>query len=969
MDADTFDGMATGAAASDTPRRPIDNDSQTMDDTHASESPQWPKNESAQKEVDHTMTPQAETPLHLFLGELDLESDAEAKLAELSAILAASPEDIDTRSLEPPHKTPLQIAIEKDVIRAFNLLIQAGADVNALDGENTHSFYHALAYPNSPYLKVLLERVGQTEHPNSSGRCFLHLWGFYHQEESIMRRVFEFHRHFLNEQSFPSLQTPLNYAVYHEKKEVVAFLLEQEPDLGIVDWNGCSPLMVALRKSTSEIFDILVNHLFEPGRELTAKDVISRNSKLGVSIFMEFRRSRSGDEAWEASFAKLLANILENFPDLEFNTTPDYEDLLDFAMFSTKHFKNKTMSKFALRVIDWVPKRLLFQRFQEDAAFMDELLCWLACQQERHYVAVPILKELHAQEQTGNIDQNGWTLDHWAIYHRLPSVLLRCPPLTPDDKTRGLEIIGQLKKSSKTKEQQPFAKDSAREVKQENQSTRNEEGRTETQARVLDGMKHILDFIGLETTLRAREPLRITKPTSSGIKDCLNEFQASIVEARQNENEFSMGTRFRGVYNTIYDEKESFTTIRDAIEQFQKSTKKLAPSTQVPGEGLTWVHLPAANMPFILADYKRHETNTNRRDFQDILNGYYQSRGSVVHDAPTLDEHYYHFAADEESQRDRGHRNKNQVFTKYQQENKTEWLITSASCAEIDNERTITFINSIVDHLRTQVEEGSRERGPNSAAELSKSIAEYCVGTYDRQQEVQKSKSDKKNGNQQNLAMDVTKDNVSTDKSGSTTRHEAETSEISIRQTFSNFINRIGRQEADLYGQFSGYTRTLRQEEETSSSHGNPLTTEEAVKKAAQLLFEIKDVRDELNILRTVAEFQRKVQSRMDGREPDAISTMLDADLTAAYVRNDIDEMDKLAGRIRDALHTTITLHESEISLDQGKRVMMFTVITAWFSKERDRKPHSGQRISRQYKAKRALAIFVRGETSRKQRP
>ncbi|KAI3527918.1 hypothetical protein CABS03_11814 [Colletotrichum abscissum] len=779
MDADTFDGMATGAAASNTPSRPIDNDSQTMDDTHASESPQWSKNESARslpwKEVDHTMTPQAETPLHLFLGELDLESDAEAKLAELSAILAASPEDIDTRSLEPPHKTPLQIAIEKDVIRAFNLLIQA--------------------------------------------------------------------------------------------------------DLGIVDRNGWSPLMTALRESTSEIFDILVNHLFEPGRELTAKDVISRNSELGVSIFMEFRRSRSGDEAWEASFAKLLANILENFPDLEFNTTPDYEDLLGFAMFSTKHFKNKTMSKFALRVIDWVPKRLLFQRFQEDAAFMDELLCWLACQQERHYVAVSILKELPAQEQTGNIDQNGWTLAHWAIYHRLPSVLLRCPPLTPSDKTRGLEIIGQLKKSSKTKEQQPFAKDSAREVKQENQSTRNEEGRTETHARVLDGMKHILDFIGLETTLRAREPLRITKPTSSGIKDCLNEFQASIVEVRQNENEFSMGTRFRGVYNTIYDEKESFTTIRDAIEQFQKSTKKWAPSTQVSGKGFTWVHLPAANMPFILADYKRNETNNNREDFQDILNGYYQSRGSVVHDAPTLDEHYYHFAADEESQRDRGHRNKNQVFTKYLQENKTEWLITSASCAEIDNERTITFINSIVDHLRTQVEDGSRERGPNSAAELSRSIAEYCVGTYDRQQE--------------------------------------------------------GRQEADLYGQFSGYTRTLRQEEETSSSHGNPLTTEEAVKKAAQLLFEIKDVRDELNILRTVAEFQRKVQSRMDGREPNTISNVLDADLTAAYVRNDIDEMDKLAGRIRDACLCLV----------------------------------SGQHISRQYKTKRALAILARGETSRKQRP
>ncbi|KAI3551203.1 hypothetical protein CSPX01_01120 [Colletotrichum filicis] len=154
MDADTFDGMATGAAASDTPSRPIDNDSQTMDDTHASESPQWPKNDSAQslprKEVDHTITPQAETPLHAFLRKLDYESETEDKLSELSAILAASPEDIDTRSLEPPQKTPLQIAMEKNLPRIFNSLIKAGADVDALDGENTHSLLLALAHSNSP---------------------------------------------------------------------------------------------------------------------------------------------------------------------------------------------------------------------------------------------------------------------------------------------------------------------------------------------------------------------------------------------------------------------------------------------------------------------------------------------------------------------------------------------------------------------------------------------------------------------------------------------------------------------------------------------------------------------------------------------------------------------------------------------------------------------------------------------------
>ncbi|UQC90705.1 uncharacterized protein CLUP02_16235 [Colletotrichum lupini] len=358
MDADTFDGMATGAAASDTPSRPIDNDSQTMDDTHASESPQRSKNESAQslpgKEVDRTMTPQVETSLHLFLGKLDSESETEAKLAELSAILAASPEDIDTRSLKPPHKTPLQIAIRKDVSRTFNLLIQAGADVNVLDGENTHSFHHALKYWNSPYLKVLLERATTTWDPTFSGRCFLHDSDFYHQEESIMRRVFEFQRHFLNEQSSFLLQTPLNYTVLVQKKEGVAFLLEQEPDLGIVDCHGWSPLMTALKTSTSEIFDILVNYLFEPGRESTAKDVIIQNNNAGKSIFVEFCELSPEHEAWEASFAKLLDNIVDKFPHLDFNTTPVYEGLLDFAIFSTKHSKSKIVGEFAFRVVGWV---------------------------------------------------------------------------------------------------------------------------------------------------------------------------------------------------------------------------------------------------------------------------------------------------------------------------------------------------------------------------------------------------------------------------------------------------------------------------------------------------------------------------------------------------------------------------------------------------------------------------------------
>lgn len=66
-------------------------------------------------------------------------------------------------------------------------------------------------------------------------------------------------------------------------------------------------------------------------------------------------------------------------------------------------------------------------------------------------------------------------------------------------------------------------------------------------------------------------------------------------------------------------------------------------------------------------------------------------------------------------------------------------------------------------------------------------------------------------------------------------------------------------------------------------------------KKAAQLLYEIKDVRDELNILKTIAEYQQKVQSHLDSRGPNAVSAEWDEDLTAEYVKSDIKEMERLA--------------------------------------------------------------------------
>lgn len=90
-----------------------------------------------------------------------------------------------------------------------------------------------------------------------------------------------------------------------------------------------------------------------------------------------------------------------------------------------------------------------------------------------------------------------------------------------------------------------------------------------------------------------------------------------------------------------------------------------------------------------------------------------------------------------------------------------------------------------------------------------------------------------------------------------------------------------------------------------------PLTTEtlqDATQQAAKLLFEIKDVRDELNIIKTVAQFQRKVQSAMKRHDNYDTCTAQQnpkgavEDLTADYVCNDIIELDKVAEQIQESV-------------------------------------------------------------------
>ncbi|RSL46448.1 hypothetical protein CEP54_013846 [Fusarium duplospermum] len=387
---------------------------------------------------------------------------------------------------------------------------------------------------------------------------------------------------------------------------------------------------------------------------------------------------------------------------------------------------------------------------------------------------------------------------------------------------------------------------------------------------------------------------------------------------------------------------------------------------------------------------KQKKFNKMKKAYEDLKD----SKIPVIHESPTLDEWYYQFATDEKSTKDRESRNRTQVVTKAIEGRKStedvdkstkendewteegeknqpsewtllrvnqlwvwtianKWLITATSCLFDDSHDTL--VEGILDQLGKEAEAGGSASQPESADDMSRFIVDYCIGSYER---LPKSQEPKPQGR------------------------------ASIRQIFSNTINEIGRGEAALFEEFRNQTERWREQipsELKRTKKGAPSPSDEsspegslkgstivssdetsdalsqvstygdirvAIKKAERMYCEIKDIRDELNILKSAAQHQKTVEAGLD-------KGSLDVDLAAAYIVNDLKEMDNSAERIQSAINTTLSLLQSEnanlqatLSLRQsklsnhlaeltreqgeeaerqGKVLMVFTIVTILF--------------------------------------
>ncbi|KAF4462854.1 ankyrin unc44 [Fusarium albosuccineum] len=315
----------------------------------------------------------------------------------------------------------------------------------------------------------------------------------------------------------------------------------------------------------------------------------------------------------------------------------------------------------------------------------------------------------------------------------------------------------------------------------------------------------------------------------------------------------------------------------------------------------------------LIKDQKFREAKEN---YESLLEAYERS---VIHGSPTLDEWYYHFATDGKSTVEKNYRNETQVVTKFLEGEKHEpsepgepsqftllrvnqlWV-----WAVDDNSSHDRLVEGILDQLRKQ---GSQ---PGSVFEMINFIVDYCISSYERRPKPQ--------------------------------------GQVSIGQTFSHYMNGIGRDETSLFEDFSRRTQSWQQRAKGSGERnaskvfppgeGSPKNPpgmspddeiRKAIKKAEKLYCDIKDVRDELNILKSAAQYQRAVQRGLAGDK------VKDADLSATYVVNDIAEMDIVAHRIQSAqseianFQAALAAKQASLATDQGKILMAFTFATLLF--------------------------------------
>ncbi|KAI1752545.1 hypothetical protein F4782DRAFT_122758 [Xylaria castorea] len=339
--------------------------------------------------------------------------------------------------------------------------------------------------------------------------------------------------------------------------------------------------------------------------------------------------------------------------------------------------------------------------------------------------------------------------------------------------------------------------------------------------------------------------------------------------------------------------------------------------------------------------------------YQKLIKAY-RDGGGILHSSQTLDEYFYHSLSDKAAKTDLELRNQTQVTSKrilevgahdncqgdwtiIRVDHLWLWIIDDSEyshrflCCMLQkpdiplSETIISCSTHRKDQIRDPILEGiwkymnseevqsGRASLPSSSYKMAQFITEFCINFFHH----------------------------ATCKIGQV--------EESIPEIYKNAINKTSRDEALLLDKFTRKIRSVISSLQVSGSQDAADLGVQAkqqvksnfasIQKASELLKQIKDIRDELNMLKSVLTQQKSVWNELHDRQAGEHNLR-----GPAYAINDIDEMDAQAARVQDVL-SVLGLEQNEASIQeavtsreqaqesirQGRTLMAFTVVTIFF--------------------------------------
>ncbi|KAI8674225.1 hypothetical protein NCS55_00745400 [Fusarium keratoplasticum] len=833
-------------------------------------------------------------------------------------------------------ETPLHVASGKGFVDIMNLLLERGADIDKPDNDRETPLHSACRNGWERSARLLLKEQAKTDRTDNQG------------------------------------ETPLHAASRKGHERVVAVLLEEHAAIDVTDDNGKTPLCAASEQGHVEC----VNTLCEAGADCNIQ--AGRDGGDNTALHYAFEPSEKEDESPDdrkKSQSRIVAKLLAHGADPAIqNEGADtalhlaaktgnwsaYKGILEVMKEGENRLRNEWENTALGLALKSHPADILGLMMDSESASMfdsgDEVeaLLWAAQNEENHHYLESLFEERkHLRDKMPPTDTSRWSAIQWATYLELPEVLalLRnsTPTITSGEEKPEIPTAGA--------EQEEFLKHWGPKA-------------AVTECRVQDDESTLLtEFRSVQDVIYGTGPVLTTAPKVERLGDDLftwvhlpatnitwmNDLLKRILIEEPSCVNDSRSNNVERV-NAFFE--SSWSQIPDATSEsrIMKPLCTTEPLPQTKDAYSSDRFLQAIYMPYLALSRQqrgqyhtgnddckgkqsqkeqekacKQEEENNGRDQNEVdLQGAYDAyygllkcyEGNVIHGSATLDEFFDGSSRLTQQQaplhEDRPQRNEHQVVTKsIHPESVAErsdwtlvrvnqlwvwvighkWLIT-ATTHPIDQAED-PFLTDAIEHIE------KRARRVRSPLEMAKAVFAYCVDAYDRPPK--------------------------------STVYETD---HSIHQIFSDSINKIARKDAKLFEDFC----ELMEAKQPTGKDG-PEGKEMGTKAPARLSAKIRNIRDELQMLRAIGKHQMRVWKKLKN------GSSVDNRRWESHVMSDIDDMIESADRIKSNVEMTLSLAQRQIannqakeslkhgeianeqarqSFQQGRMVTIFTAITAF---------------------------------------